>query len=121
MVAILLRRRQLRHLDLPLLGLLLHPPPAHHRLRVHSALLRLQPVGLFRVRSAHGDDRLFDGVRVRQTYIWRHQGGLIVELWIWIVWASGRTIDITSGFQEADVIVASLGKWRWSGFFCHVL
>ena len=76
-LAILLPRRQQQPLDLPLLHLLLHPRPPHHRLRQQPALLRLLLPRLRRLRLTDRHDRLPDRVRVRQADIRRHQGRLM--------------------------------------------
>jgi len=75
-VAIILRRRQFRHMGIPLLRLLLLQPPPHPRSRLLAVILRIQLPGLYSLRSAHGYHRFLDRLCVRQTNLRRHQGGL---------------------------------------------
>lgn len=78
-VAILLRRRQLSPLDLPLLRLLLLLPPAHHRLHLDPPVLRVQLPRLSSLRSFDRHHRLPDSLRVRQEDLRRHQSRLKIN------------------------------------------
>lgn len=78
MVAILLHRRSIQHLDLRLLRLLLRQPPSHHWRGEHDALLLLQLPGLSGLWAVDWHDRLLDRLCVREEDIWRYQGRLSV-------------------------------------------
>lgn len=78
MVAILLPWRLIQHLDLHLLHLLLCQSSAHYWPGFDDAVLRLQLLGLSRVRTPDRHHRLFDRLRVRAENIRRYQSRLKV-------------------------------------------